>query len=231
MITSQAIKNYALSLGADLCGIATIDRFADAPAGFHPTDVYQNTKSVISLACRVPSSSMDVKTFMPYTAVEDYVLTKVSQIAIALALRLEDEGFCGLMVPSVPYDYWEPETLTGKGLLSLKHLGQKAGLGSIGKNALLCNERYGNLIRLGAVITDAQLQPDPMQSGSLCPDSCTLCISKCPVGAIDHHSHVLQAKCRPYSEIKNKRGVEVFACNTCRQVCPNRNGVKRRKAS
>ncbi len=28
------------ALGADLCGIASIDRFANAPKGYHPLDVF-----------------------------------------------------------------------------------------------------------------------------------------------------------------------------------------------
>jgi len=49
MITSNGIKELARGLGADLCEIASIDRFDDSPKGFHPTDVYKNTKSIISI--------------------------------------------------------------------------------------------------------------------------------------------------------------------------------------
>ena len=39
MLRSKEIKEIMLSLGADLCGIASIERFADAPKGYHPLDV------------------------------------------------------------------------------------------------------------------------------------------------------------------------------------------------
>ncbi len=45
---SHKVKEIMYSLGADLCGIASIDRFADAPAGYHPLDVLPTCKSVIS---------------------------------------------------------------------------------------------------------------------------------------------------------------------------------------
>lgn len=227
MITSTEIKDLAQNLGADLCGIASIDRFDDFPIGFHPTDVYKNTQSVISIACRIPESSMYIDTPAPYTAIEDLALSKVSQIALSLALHLEKCGFHAIMIPSVPYDYWDAETMTGKGILSLKHLGYKAGLGHIGKNSLLCNDKYGNLIKLGALITDAALIADPLMDGKLCKDSCTLCIDSCPVGAIGLNSVVSQKKCREYSEVPNKRGVEIYACHACRKICPNHNGMRK----
>ncbi|MBN1997155.1 hypothetical protein JW935_06355 [candidate division KSB1 bacterium] len=48
MITSENIKNLILSSGADLCGIASVDRFRDAPEGFHPLDVYEKTQSALN---------------------------------------------------------------------------------------------------------------------------------------------------------------------------------------
>ena len=39
MLDSKSIKEMAFALGADLCGIASIDRFDNAPKGYHPLDV------------------------------------------------------------------------------------------------------------------------------------------------------------------------------------------------
>ena len=36
----KRVKEIMFALGADLCGIASIDRFADAPKGYHPLDVF-----------------------------------------------------------------------------------------------------------------------------------------------------------------------------------------------
>jgi len=227
MITSAEIKAYAAQLGADLCGIASIDRFYDAPEGFHPSDVLNDTQSVISFACRIPETPLLINTPSPYTALEDIVLARVNQIALSLTLYIEEKGYKAVLIPSVPYDYWDASSQTGKGILSLKHLGNKAGLGSIGKNSLLCNQEYGNLIKLGAVISNVALSPDEMMTGDLCAGSCHLCIKSCPVGAIGSDGSVSQLKCREYSEIKNKRGVEIYACNECRKVCPNRSGSRK----
>jgi hypothetical protein len=44
IITSAEIKELARRNGADLCGIAPVERFEHAPAGFHPSDIYPGTK-------------------------------------------------------------------------------------------------------------------------------------------------------------------------------------------
>ena len=36
MIDNKQVKEILFGLGADLCGIASIDRFNDAPKGYHP---------------------------------------------------------------------------------------------------------------------------------------------------------------------------------------------------
>ena len=51
-LTAELIKQRAAELGADLCGIAPVERFSQAPAGFHPTDVLPDCRSVISVAAR-----------------------------------------------------------------------------------------------------------------------------------------------------------------------------------
>ena len=57
MLDSKSIKEMAFALGADLCGIASIDRFDNAPKGYHPLDVLPTCKSVISFGCRFQISS------------------------------------------------------------------------------------------------------------------------------------------------------------------------------
>ena len=135
MINSPEIKNLANQLGADLCGIAPVDRFENAPDGFHPRDVFEGTKSAIALACRVPESPLFAKTTIPYSAMSDVIMNKVHGIGISISLELETLGFKAMMIPSVPYDYWDAENTEGKGILSLKHIGYYAGLGYIGRNS------------------------------------------------------------------------------------------------
>lgn len=66
MLDSKGVKEIMFALGADLCGIASIDRFANAPKGYHPLDVFPACKSVISFGCRFPVGTLICKSDVPY---------------------------------------------------------------------------------------------------------------------------------------------------------------------
>lgn len=221
------IKELAQKLGADLCGIAPVERFENAPIGFHPFDIYPGTKSVIVFAKREAESALYSKSPVPYTFFTEIALQKVYTITYEFTCELEKAGFIAIPIPSEPYEYWDEVTSTGKGILSLKHAGYLAGLGVIGKNTLLVNRKFGNLIRLGAILTNAKLEGDMVQDFKSCSDTCNLCVKNCPVNAINC-VEVNQAKCRPNSNKINKKGYAIYACNICRKVCPNRAGLSNR---
>jgi epoxyqueuosine reductase QueG len=223
MTTSAEIKKLARLYEADLCGIAPVERFENAPKGFHPQDIYDGAKSVIVLAVREPKSTFHSKSPVPYTFTSEVALNKVSKILLALILELEKRNVIAIPVPSEPYEYWDKESMTGKGILSLKHAGHLAGLGAIGRNTLLVNRKYGNLIRLGAIITNVILEGDPMEKQIFCDDSCSLCMDTCPAGAIENNS-VSQKKCRPHSGITTEKGYSLYVCHNCRKVCPSCEG-------
>ena len=55
-MTNKEIKKLCRSFGADLVGVASVERFVKAPKGYHPTDVMPTAKSVISLGMVLPHS-------------------------------------------------------------------------------------------------------------------------------------------------------------------------------
>lgn len=64
-----------------------------------------------------------------------------------------------------------------------KTVATKAGLGWIGKSALLITEKYGSAIRLSSVLTDAPLKTGLSITESKC-GKCNLCQKSCNAGAI-----------------------------------------------
>lgn len=217
--TDDSIKKIAAACGADLCGIAPVGRFADAPAGFHPQDIMESTRSVIAFAVRVPDSAFASRNPVPYTFFATHALDEVSRITYELVRRLDRLGVVAVPVPSQPYEYWEADTMTGKGIISLRHIAAKAGLGTITRNHLLTNVRHGNRIALGAVLLDAEIASDPPCAEPRCPDGCSLCRDFCPVGAISDEG-VDQKLCRSVAEGYNERGFYLYWCRVCREKCP-----------
>jgi epoxyqueuosine reductase len=225
-MNSSQVKDQALLLGADVCRIASVERFAEAPPGFHPRDIDPECRSVVVFGARSPLSCLRAKTNVPYTFIRNKLLAKMDDVAFRLSGALEAEGIAAIPIPSSdPYDYWDDARRHGRGILSLKHAAVLAGLGTMGKNTLLINDRYGNMIWLGAVLASAPFEADVLADYDACPPACTICLDRCPQHALDGRS-IDQARCRVYSITSTPGGEMVLTCSICRVVCPKRTGLR-----
>ena len=216
---SNYIKNLAYSLGAEVCGIGSLERFEAAPKGFHPLDIYPETKSVISIGIHFSSTLFDANTNAPYTLVKLKIGQLLDNISIMLANNLEEQGYKAIPIPTdEPYEYWDAENSQGRGILSLKHAAEACGLGRIGKNTLLINEKYGNRLYLGAVLTNIELPSDTLAQ-NLCYENCDICLKACPEAALDGIT-IDQKKCRQSCGSSTPGGGFIYSCFTCRKMCP-----------
>ncbi len=226
-MNAKMVKSLARKSGVHLCGIAPIERFRAAPEGFRPTDIYPSAKSVLVFAKRVPQAALFSRSPVPYKFASDVVLDEVFQITCDLSLRLQDLGVSAVPIPSEPYEYWDAEKQEGRGILSLKHAGYLAGLGILGKNTLLTNNKLGNRITLGALLLNVSLKGDPIAKYRICKEDCNTCITNCPAKALDGKS-VVQKLCREKSQLTTPKGYSLYVCNTCRTICPSGEGSKRK---
>ncbi len=224
----EAIRELALSLGADVCGFAGIERFAHAPQGFSPLDVYADCKTAVAFGVAMPRGLFRIDPRLIYNYFNETVLdVEIDRIAFQLSREIEHRFGCtSVPVPcDSPYEYWDAAQMEGRGLLSMKHAAVCAGLGTLGKNTLLLNETFGNMLNVGLVLTDAALPSDPLPV-SICIGSCTKCVDSCPAGAIQD-GKVVQKLCREHAYgQKTARGYGTTVCNLCRTVCPVASGKK-----
>jgi len=226
MINASEVKETVKSLGADLCGIAPAERFADAPNGFHPRDIYGKCTSVVVFAKKVPGGPLYAESCVPYTIVNKVMIEELDRLTFGVLEKLEDMGLEAVPIPSDdPYEHWEADRSYGRAILSLKHAAHLAGLGLLGKSTLLINSDYGNMVELGAVLVDAELEGDPPAGYEACLPECSLCIDSCPAEALDGET-VDQKLCRPHSNFVTEKGYNLQKCYICRSVCPNALGVK-----
>lgn len=220
----EKIKEILISLGADVCGIANIDRFIHTPRGFSPADIFANCKSVIVFGIALPKGVAQVNPQIIYGHFNEHSAVQVDTVSFRAAKIIEKELDCyAVPVPcDGPYEFWDEENREGRGLISMKHAAVQAGIGTIGKNSLLINERFGNLMTVGAILTSLDIESDEF-SGNVCIEGCSKCVDNCPVGAIEN-GRVNQKLCRNNTYGKNKRGFDIVNCNTCRTICPMRYG-------
>jgi len=228
MDDASFIKSLARQCNADLCGIASVERFDDAPMEFHPADIFPDCQSVIVLAKAALASTVQSKSVIPYSHFNDVVTEMHDVLLYQFSLELEKRGIHAVPIPvDDPYLFWDVDKREGRGILSLRHAGMLAGLGTLGRNTLLKNKDWGNMIRLGAVLADVPLEQDAIATEPACPPDCTICLDGCPSGALDGET-VNQKKCRNHSQTTTARGFHIIQCNMCRKVCPQHPGEKRK---
>lgn len=226
MFNSEKIKKIILDMGIDLCGIAPSERFEKAPKGFRPNDIYKDCRSVVVFAKQLPKEPLFLSNCIPYTYVNNILTQEIDRVGVEISLKLNRIGIKSVPIPSDdPYEYWEPEKSYGRAILSMRHAGQLAGLGLLGKNTLLINEKFGNMIQIGALLIELELEGDPIAKYEVCSENCTLCIESCPVKALNGKT-VNQHLCRPISNFKTEKGYVLKKCNICRRICPNCLGIK-----
>ncbi len=214
------IRDYALTCGADMVGFAGAADFAEAPEGFKPQDIMPQAKGIVVLARALPRGVVASGNQVVYTAHHTSNLKQLDELARAVALFIEEQGGVAVPVPADdPYFHWEEARKHGMGILSHRHAAQKAGLGVIGKNALLITPQYGNRVELVSILTDLPFASSPA-AAALCPAECRLCLDACPVGALNGSRSVEQIKCRANLAVKSPRGHNLVKCWQCRAACP-----------
>jgi epoxyqueuosine reductase QueG len=155
------------------------------------------------------------------------LVDKLDGISFCVSDEMETQGIVSIPIPSAdPYDYWDADRTHGRAILSLKHAGVLAGLGVLGKNTLLMNERFGNMIWLGAILVSVDLEPDPIAPYEGCKSNCRLCIDSCPQNALDGAT-IDQKSCRQRSISHTPGGGWVLSCNICRKICPYHAGLRK----
>ena len=225
MVTAEEIKSIVINLGADKCGIASIDRFSSAPEGFHPTDIWSKCKSVVVFLKRMPPEVIMAENPVPYSHTADLLYSALDQIGLNICPELEKHDIHVVpVVTDVPYLSWDAKNKHAMGILSMRHAAFNAGLGILGRNTLLINRDFGNMVYIGAVLLDTEVEPDPIVDDFICPLNCRLCLDACPVKALNGVT-VNQKLCREISFIQHPRGWDIYTCTACRKVCPYRNEV------
>ena len=224
-MTSREVKEIAYGLGAELCGIAGLDRFASAPEGYHPLHAWPGCRSVISFACRFPAAGASCKNDVIYTRVRNSVTGKMDAIALDLCIELEKQGIACVPIPTNE-SRWDEKTGRWRSIVSQKHAAQAAGLGAIGRHSLLITPELGSMVWLGCVLCGEELEADLIRE-PVC-DNCGKCVEVCPAHALDGKELVQQA-CwdHAFGDDPEKR-VWRISCHACRDVCPyclgSRNG-------
>jgi epoxyqueuosine reductase len=215
--------------------MAWLERTSEKRRG--PEQAFPGTQSLIMLGAsywpgaRKPASEEKSRPIWArYALYDDYHDTMKS--ALVAAGRVIEELF-----GAAPTDY---RYYVDTGPVLERAWAARAGLGFIGKNAMLISRQHGNWLFLAAILTKLDLEADepiskkqiaPTQSGvGLLCGKCTRCMDACPTDALPAPGVLDARRCISYQTIENKGviprelragiGARVYGCDVCLEVCP-----------
>ena len=211
MITRDTIKKAGREYGADLVGIGAVSRFAGVAPEHDPKMICPTAKSLIGLAIRIPRGNIKVIDHgaQQYALTSLAAKTASEELFVMLLLRMarliENEGYEACLQRTSPNirardDYGtnpevescvrlgetvavEPGKPAPDVLLDFAQAAVICGMGSIGYKGNVLTPEFGPFQRLGFIITNAPLEPDPVFAENLC-DGCGACVKACPGKAI-----------------------------------------------
>jgi len=194
-LSAKIVKEAAMAAGAGDVGIANIERFENAPRAMHPKNIFPDCKSVITIVKPVPRGLYRGITEGTYWANYSFYgynrLNTLYRPAVTYRLSkfIEDRGFEAVPVyPAVPertgmHSPVAPDRPAPDVNLNARIAAVACGLGEMGWSKVLLTRKFGPRVRIGNILTDAEIEPDPlMEPGTLC-NRCMRCAQDCP-GAI-----------------------------------------------
>jgi len=256
------IKQFAGDAGFDLCGIAPVLDFGELrlfPAwiaeGMHGEMKYMEARDdtgelkraalarVAPWARSVIVCAMNYNTAHPYSTqvqIDDAARGWISRYAwsrtdyhdaVLRRLKQIEDDLRGLIEANGKS--LQLRSYVDTGPLIERVYAKYAGIGWIGKNTCIINQKLGSWLFLGVILTSLQPTKDEFTSDLPAPDrcgTCTRCIAACPTQAIVAPGELDARLCISYLTIEKRgeiphamrsgMGRHVFGCDICQDVCP-----------
>jgi len=177
----------------------------------HPTNFNGKTYNAVWIALWKYPRPLQKKQepIAAYAHGKDYHLSILKEL---LAKQIEGQPF----VDSLP--------------IAERELAAMAGLGFIGKNTMLINQKFGSAFFIGGILLNKEgLEPAPNITSKPCA-KCRRCIDACPNKALTEDGFLDARKCASYLTIEHKGEFNeeqkewakhsIFGCDICQRVCP-----------
>ena len=216
------IKDELFCHGADLVSFGDLTQL---PAG-----IRCSLPVGISVAVKYPKEVIKGIADMPSKEYYDQYNILNKKLDMLVTLGAEALQMLGYEAVAQTMDYVKQWETVNESRLPHKTVATRAGLGWIGKSALLVTEKYGSMVRLSSILTDAPLKTAKPINNSKCGD-CLICTDACPAGAVlgknwsvdIHRDEFFDAPlCRKVARERAMQsfGVEITQCGKCIVVCP-----------
>ncbi len=224
MSHTQAIKEYAYSLGFDIVRITTANAFPEAEGiikdriarglmdglpwftaeradvSCHPDALLPGARSIIALAiCYLSEQPAETGDGSPRGRISRYAWgddyhDSVKARLQQFAVWLRD------YVRDEMGDTLETRLFVDTGRMVDRAVAQRAGLGWYGKNTNILTKGWGSWVFLAEIVTNLRLEPDePLKANC---GSCEICLHACPTGALPNPYELDSTRCISYLTIE-----------------------------
>ncbi len=190
-LTAQ-VKALARNLGSEMTGVASVDRFAQAPLLHSPQGIMPTAQSVVVFGVSWLDAAMELneKELSEYfynvgdvCEQETNMNARLYTIALKTAKFLEASGYESIVFPPTNYWRWRPYKSVEEPMappIAHRYAAVAAGLGEIGWHESFISPTHGPWVRLNSIITEAPLIADPLYAGPALCDKCMRCVKACP---------------------------------------------------
>ncbi|MHB1653600.1 MAG: 4Fe-4S double cluster binding domain-containing protein [Desulfitobacteriaceae bacterium] len=227
MVNSLEIKQKAVELGADLVGIADLQR-VNGISTVPQELLVPYTRAVVIAVAISPDVFEQIRNEPTPLYVHHYQAANSLLDSINLRLQREilHEGFRAVAIPASQ----TVDKVNWMGHISHKAMAKAAGLGWQGKSLLLVTPKYGPRVRLATLLTNAPFEPDPLLPNRC--GTCRKCKDACPAAAIkgasweDHPQtreealHFTRCVEKITEDFEKRPEIGKAICGVCISVCP-----------
>ena len=199
MALKQELQELARANWMRYFGVASVDRFAHMPEGHRPGDLLPGAKSVLVMGMVIPEGAIraNLRAYEGLRhAIFTYVVYGYNKIndqldwaALQAIFHIEKKE--KRKAYGIPASKPRDEKLF-MAAMSNRYAAVCAGLGEFGWSGFVLTPENGPRVRWISVITDAEIDPDPLPGGpKLCdPAKCHTCVEVCPTGALSRDKAV-----------------------------------------
>lgn len=245
---SNYIKQQALDVGFDACGITKAEFLKEDSVffshwiaqGFHSEMSYleRNADKRYNPALLVDDCKSVIVVALNYYPQEHqqgigikiakYAFSKIDYHAVLKNKLLELKNRIVTAYGEECFSASQQHIFVDSAPVLERRLGEKAGLGWIGKNKMLIHPQLGSFFFLGELFINKELAYDaPIKNRC---GNCTKCLEACPTKALSVQNGLDSNLCISYQTIENKKAISpevtkylsnyIFGCDICNDVCP-----------
>lgn len=218
------LKEHARSVGADLIGIAGIERFKEIGAEHHPLSIFPEAKSVVVVGKRIVRGALrgieEGTQFANYSLYGYRWLENrfLAMVTLKVSEELERNGWEAVPIMDLPIQTppmgvsVREDNPAPNVMVDIRDAAVRAGLGEIGYLDVFLSPEFGPRQRFQAIFTNAELVEDPLFEGKICDRSAEM-NSFCPLGAVGGEKEKTVEICGKEARVAE---IDYSKCRECR---------------